>query len=146
MQLQYEAIEKSKYEGGKPEEEKIKYSEYCEQAAALNVETETKLDKAKEYYEEAIKYNPNKIELMLDLAEIDFYNGDVEDAEQKCSKVLKSNPNHHWALKLLAECLLTQGEIEKGLQGFERIYNRDPTNFIALGCLFEFYRRNGQLD
>jgi len=144
--LQLDLIERSKYEGGKPDQEKIKYAEYCESAASFCVETEVKLDKAKEYFEEAYKYNPNKIELLLDLAEVDFYNGEVEEATQKCSKVLKSNPNNPWALRLLADCILTQGELEKGITGFERVYARDPTNFIALGCLFDFYRRNGQME
>lgn len=145
MSNQLDAIERSKYEGGRPDEEKLKYADYCEMAAQLAVETDSQLDRAKEYYEDAIKFNPNKTELMLELAEIDFYNGDTDEGEQKCKKVLKSNPNHTWALKLLAECLINQGEIEKGANGFEKIYSRDPTNFIALGCLFDFYRRNGQL-
>lgn len=146
LTLQMDAVEKSKYEGGRPEEEKLKYAEYCEQAGQLSVETDSTMERAKEFYEEAQKYNPNKVELQLELAEIDFYNGEGEEAEQKCTKVLKSCPNHPWALKLLAECLINQCELEKGQRGFEKIYNRDPTNFIALGCLFEFMRRNGQLN
>ena len=146
LALQIDAMERSKYEGGKPDEEKLKYAEYCELAAQFAVETDSKLDKAKEYFEDALKYNPHKVELVLELAEVDFYNAEFEEAEQKCSKVLKSHPNHPWALKLLSECLLNQGEFEKGVKGYEKVYARDPTNFIALGCLFEFYRRSGQLD
>lgn len=146
LALQLDVIDKSKYEGGKPEDEKLKYASLCEQAGELCVEVDHQLDVAKEYYEEAYKYNPNKTEVYLELAEIDFVNGETEDAKNKCSRVLKSKPNHPWALKLLAEILLTQGEMERGAKGFERVYEKDPSNFIALGCLFEFYRRLGRLD
>ena len=146
LSVQLDLIERAKYEGGKPDQEKIKYSEYCENAASFCVETEMILDKAKEFFEEAYKYNPNKLEILLELAEVDFYNGDIEESEQKCVRVLKSLPNNLSALKLLSECLVTQGELEKGVAGFERVYSRDPTNFIALGCLFDFYRRSGQLE
>lgn len=146
LELQLDVIERARYEGGKPEVEKIKYSHYCQMVGDLNLELEPKPDAAKSYFEEALKYNPNKTEINLDLAEVDFLNGDALEAEVKCTKILKFAPGHPWALKLFAECLISQAEIEKGVAGFERIYARDPTNFIALGCLFEFYRRDGQLN
>jgi tetratricopeptide (TPR) repeat protein len=146
QQTQLDAIERAKYDGGNPDEEKIIYSSYCETLANLMIESNMPGEKSKAELEEAMKYNPSKIEIMLDLAEVDYFTGDIEAAESKCSKVLKGNPNHPWALKLLSEILLTQNEIEKGIQGFEKVCGRDPSNYTALGCLFEFYRRDGQLD
>ena len=142
---QFEAIERAKYDGGKPEQERIKYSEYCEELANLYIDIDNDLEKAKEQFQEAFKSNPNKLNLLLEMGEISYLLRDIDAAEANCSKVLRSEPTNPWALRLLGECLLYKNEISKGIVGFNKVYNRDQTNFIALGMLFQFMRKAGQL-
>lgn len=143
---QFEAIERAKRDGGKPDEERILYSKYCEDLGNLYVDINNDLNNAKEQFLEALKYNPNKLELLLEIAEVNYLLGDTEGAEANCTKVLKTRPTDPWALRLLGECLMKNNEIPKGIVGFKKVYGRDNTNFIALSQLFEFMRKAGQLD
>ena len=143
---QFEAIERAKIDGGKPSEERLTYSKYCEELGSLFVDVDNDLANAKEQYLEAFKYNPNKLTILLELAEINYLLRDIDGAESNCTKVLRSEPTNHWALRLLGECLMYKGEISKGIVGFTKVYNRDQTNFIALGQLFSFMRKAGQLS
>lgn len=143
---QFEAIERAKRDGGKPDFERLEYSKYCEELGNLYVDINNDLGNAKEQFEEALKFNPNKMNLLLEIAEVDYLLGDTDAAEINCTKVLKTRPTDPWALRLLGECLMKKNEISKGAVGFKKVYGRDQTNFIALGQLFEFLRKAGQLD
>jgi tetratricopeptide repeat protein 21B len=104
------------------------------------------LENAKDQFLEAFKYNPNKAELLLEIAEVNFLLQNIDDAKNNCSKVLRQDPTNPWALRLLGECLMYKGEFNQGIVGFTKVYARDQTNFTALGQLFMFMRRAGQLD
>ena len=146
LSLQLDAIERAKYEGGRPEDEKRDYSNYCEEAGRLRVETESTWEKAKECYEEALRICPNRAEIGLELGEIDMWAGEPQEAETKALRLLKAMPTNHEAMRLLHDALLSQGLIDKGLDAFKRITQRDPSNFVALAGLLDFLRRDGQLD
>lgn len=143
---QFEAIDRAKRDGGKPDEERLQYSKYCEELGNLYVDINNDLNNAKEQFQEAFKYNPNKISLLLEIAEVNYLIGDIDGAEVNCTKVLKTRPTDPWALRLLGECLMKKNELPKGIIGFKKVYGRDQTNFMALGQLFEFMRKAGQLD
>jgi len=143
---QFEAIERAKHDGGRPEDERIDYSKYCEELGGIYAAHESDLQLAKEFFQEAIKYNPNKLNLQLEIGEIEYLLDRFDEAEAAASKVLKSEPQNPWALRLLGECLLMSDKLEKGIIGFSKVYERDNTNFTALGILFRFLRQNGKLD
>lgn len=143
---QFEAIERAKYDGGNPDDEKKTYSEYCEEFGNLYVDIDNDLENAKDQFVEAYKYNPNKSTLLLEIAEVNYLLQNVNDAQTNCTKVLRLDPTNPWALRLLGECLMYKGEINQGMVGFKKAYNRDQTNFTALGQLFMFMRRAGHLD
>jgi len=54
------------------------------------VDTEYQL--GKEQFQEAFKYNPNKLNIQLEIAEIEYMMGNFEESESKAQKVLKSEP------------------------------------------------------
>lgn len=145
INVQFLAIERAKAEGGSPEQEKFIYAQHCEDLAELMMRTAPRYEDAVSYYQEAIKYNPNKSELILELAQIDYLQGNYDDAEAKAGRVLKADQGNPRALKLLGECLLVKGELEKGIAGFTKIYKRDNNNFIALGEMLIFNRYAGNL-
>ena len=143
---QFEAIERAKIDGGSPNEEKLLYAEYSEEAGNLIMRYEPNPVEASTHYQEAMKYNPNRLQLVLELAELDYIQGNYEEAEAKASRIMKIEQSNAEAIKLLGECLLVKGELEKGIKGFTRVFKRDNTNFMALGELIIFYRHEGNLD
>jgi hypothetical protein len=69
---QFEAIERAKYDGGSPDQERKLYADYCEELGNLYVDIDNDLENAKDQFLEAFKYNPNKSTLLLEIAEVNF--------------------------------------------------------------------------
>ena len=143
---QFEAIEKAKHQGGKPDEERVIYSGYCEELARIYADFETDYPSAREQFQEAYKYNANKLNILLDIAEIDYLNNDFEECKVNINKVLRSEPQNPRALTLLADCMIINDQVKQAIEGFKKVYSRDTTNFTTLALIIRLKRLNGELD
>ena len=100
------------------------------------------------HLEEAIKNNPDDLNLQLKNARIYFILKNFDLAKEKARKVLKSDFQHTGALSLLADCLLSALQPANGIKGFSKILEKQisvNSNYNSIVQLIWFYRNAGKL-
>lgn len=114
------------------------------------------LRKAIEEYKEALKYDPDSIELTVDLADAYRRSGRIREAVLEAQQLLKNNPDNLSAHRLLGRIYFqTLGEPQPGvppkqtlalaIEEYENIARLAPDDTDALLVLARLYRMNNDL-
>jgi tetratricopeptide (TPR) repeat protein len=115
---------------------------------------------AKEYFQTALKYQPQLYLAYLGLAQIHLEEGDEEAALSELREILKRRPNHSWALTeykalrskktnenlALARAALSQNNIEKAKKALLESLYYSPDSLEANLMLADIYLKEKNYD
>ncbi len=73
-------------------------------------------DRSMERFQKALTYDPNNVETVVNIATLQYFQGELDLAEQTLLSVLESSPNESNALNTLSQVYLLQGKYQEGLQ------------------------------
>lgn len=104
------------------------------------------LEKAKEFYDEALEYKKNHEPSRLALARLYLSTADLEQCLTQCQSLLKIDPNHREASTMLADLKFKMNESESALSYFQQMLDKNPTQYSALTKLVTLLRRAGRID
>ncbi|XP_076827471.1 tetratricopeptide repeat protein 21B [Brachyhypopomus gauderio] len=115
----------------------------CEQAAEYRSSGD--LERAKQYYSQALTYCPEDTEVIFKIAELYYEHHKLDFCEEHCLKILKDNENHTAATMLLADVQFRKNQKEEAIELYTDIIKQHPDDFRALVNLLQMLRRVGRL-
>ena len=95
-------------------------------------------DSALNYYNEALKRNPQSPSIYLILSRLELANGNTKNATDDINKAIAEKPDYTDAIFLLSQIEVTQGNLDAATASVEKISlltPNDPTVFFQLGLL-----------
>ena len=98
--------------------------------------------KALEFYREASRLKPNKIEVYIKIGKTDERLRDYEDAISNYKKALRRNKYHFESLYRLGCACIKHNSIREGLEALTRAHKIDPNDVHCLLKLGELYSRD----
>uniref|UniRef100_A0AAR2IPM8 Tetratricopeptide repeat domain 21B n=1 Tax=Pygocentrus nattereri TaxID=42514 RepID=A0AAR2IPM8_PYGNA len=100
------------------------------------------LEKAKQFYSEALIYCADDIEI----AQLYYEHHSQDYCEDQCFKILKLDEKHTSTSMLLADVLFRKNQKEEAIKRYTDIIYQYPGNFHALAKLLHMLRWVGRLD
>ncbi len=103
-------------------------------------------DEAIQVYKNAIKWNPDRIEARLALAEALLVNGQMQAARNELNRILDRDPDNIQALLRMGEVIYAQGDWwwESPVEHWERVLELDPENTTARQLLVDFCQERAE--
>ncbi len=96
--------------------------------------------------EQAVTVDPDNVDILRDLADALFAEGQVEAAGQAVERVVELRPGDAAALVDLAHAVHASGRVEEAVAYLERALDHDAGNIAALRGLVGMYRATGRLE
>jgi len=103
------------------------------------------LDKALQFYNEALKYNEAHEKSRLALARLHLINSDLDACQAQCVTLMRLDPNNKEASLMLADLMFRKNEHEAATFHFQSLLEKNPTRYDALSKLIQLLRRAGRL-
>jgi len=104
------------------------------------------LDKAQQFYHEALKYNEAHTKSRLALAQLHLLNNELDACQDQCVTLLRLEPTHREASLMLADLMFRKNEHEAASYHFQQLLEKNPTRYDALHKLLQLLRRAGRLS
>lgn len=109
------------------------------------------VNKAIDFYKQAIKADPSASYIAEELAEFYVQAGQIDKATQEVNDLLKANPENNEARKILARIYargigdpdqgrIDQSMLKNAIDQYEKITQQDPKDSESLGMLARLYR------
>lgn len=115
-------------------------------ALARTLREKGQLDQAKDELVKAGEQDPENAEVMLDLADLELFQGDLDGAEAQIQKVLQSKPDHRRAKQLKGVLLFRRGQYNEAEVVLVEALNLNPSPEVAHYYLGRIYEQKGQTD
>jgi len=77
------------------------------------------IQKAKQFYDDALKLDPNNKMTLNNFAALSFYHGEIVKAEKLYSHAIEMTPNNYEAMYNIAQCQLAQLHFNEGWKNFK---------------------------
>lgn len=100
-------------------------------------------EKAKSYYQEALKQDENHQNSRLALARLHLQKGELEECQSLCVQMSRSHNEE--ASMMLADLMFRKNENESATFYFQQLLEHNPTRYTALEKLIQLLRRAGRL-
>lgn len=85
-----------------------------------------KVDDAIKYYDQILKVDPKRIDVLLQLTYVYFTKGDLAKADEYTNTILKINKNNLFALYNVGAIAQAKGDSKKALAAWEDVSKRFP--------------------
>ncbi|XP_072534985.1 tetratricopeptide repeat protein 21B [Salminus brasiliensis] len=125
--LSFEQPEKS------DEQRRVTAGVCCEQAQEYHHSKD--LEKAEQYYSEALSYCPDDTEIHLQIAQLYYEHHKLDYCKDRCLKILEHDKHHTATSMLLGDVLFRKNQKEEAISLYTDIIHQNPGNFHALARL-----------
>ena len=88
-----------------------------------------KLDKAIDYYKQALEFDSKHLDALVNLAIAFIYQGKFKQAITNLEKAIAVNPNHSDIWFYLGNCVKSIGDLERAISCYERAVKINPNDF-----------------
>ena len=119
-------------------------NEYCEIAAAF-LEKDN-LDKALEYYKNAVDFDKENIRAYTGLSKLAEKTGDIDNAFDYLRKAMSLDPENRDTLLVYSRLCLQTGRTDDARNALIRLTGSDPSNAVAKRLLGTIYLNEGHAE
>ncbi|GAB1600375.1 repeat 21B-like, partial [Argonauta hians] len=116
----------------------------CELAKHMCVMQDS--DRAISLYNEALTFNNEDVETMLELATVYLNNGHLDSCQLQCMSILKKDSGNVAATIMLANVYFYKHNFEEAIKYYKQLLEKKPDNYEVLAKLINVMKCNGELE
>jgi len=94
---------------------------------------------ARVHYEQALKYRPNDLRVLIGLGDLEIADGNPDVAKGYLNTLVRLHPTHAHAHALLAKATLALGDVSKAISLYEQARDLAPLQPVPHTALLELY-------